>query len=133
MRDAEKMIDRLIREFAEEMPLIVIQKLGEIRKALTTEEHGESTKAGEAVGRAVNRISREHNVSLINIAMFPVSKDVITMIHSSQASEKDIGEMLLEIPRITQDLVARLDKAMPGFSGVFENRMVKRSMEKLLR
>ncbi|KKN74002.1 hypothetical protein LCGC14_0395680 [marine sediment metagenome] len=43
MRNAEKIIDELIKEFAEDLPTLVIQKLGEIRKALTTEEFDDSS------------------------------------------------------------------------------------------
>ena len=130
MRDAEGMIDRLIQEFAEEMPLIVIQKLGEIRKALVTEETGQSTEAGEVLGRSVNKIAREHGVSLINIAMFPVSMDVMTMIHSSQASEKDIARMVMQIPKITSDLINNLDRLMPGFGAKIKTHMIMEDIMK---
>lgn len=120
MRDPKIMIDGIIQEFAEEMPTLVIQKLGEIRKMLSPEQRGNTpSNAQKEITESIVSIAQKHRVSVIGVVLLPESKNVTSVCHMIDCSEKSIGESLMQLPHVQTDLVEEFNKDMPGFGMKF--------------
>ncbi len=71
MINPKEVIDNLIQEHGGDLPTLVIQKLGELREALTTRTEGKGDNVMEEVSKAVVEVVESHNISIINLAILP--------------------------------------------------------------
>jgi len=118
MKSIPQEIDNILQEFVEELPLLVVQRLGKLRASLTMTSEGDASNiVQEEIARAAHEIGSRNGVDLINILLVPGegTTHISTTCQIVQTSEEALLQAVMSMPGAMNSVVNDINEISPGF------------------
>lgn len=131
MNEAARMIDKMIQDYAEEIPTTMIQELGSLRKELMSSYGGDINSLKSELSNIINETLDKHNADMMVIMLTPEEggTQIGTIMHMKNTPVSGVMSCVMSIPGVMKEVVNTLDEKIPGFRANITVKMMMESLE----